>query len=209
VKEYHKIYSPFVRHTDGPLKNKFDQDAWAKPEFEYLCDKPWMFTEKINGTNIRIHWDGHKAALGGRTDNAQLPAKLVEMLNDSFPEELFEQAFGESEATLYGEGFGAGIQKGGVYRQDQGFALFDVRVGDWWLKREDVEDVASKLGAEIVPVVAQVTLNHMIHVVRCGALPSSAWGNAKPEGVVGTPVVPLFNRAGERIIVKIKYKDFT
>jgi len=30
----------------------------------------------------------------------------------------------------------------------------------------------------------------------------------KPEGYVGTPVVPLFARNGDRIITKVKYKDF-
>ena len=32
--------------------------------------------------------------------------------------------------------------------------------------------------------------------------------NAKVEGYVGTPLVPLFARNGDRIITKIKYKDF-
>jgi hypothetical protein len=29
------------------------------------------------------------------------------------------------------------------------------------------------------------------------------------EGIVGTPAVPLFTRDGERLIAKLKVKDFT
>jgi len=36
----------------------------------------------------------------------------------------------------------------------------------------------------------------------------SKFGTFFAEGVVGTPSVPLFTRSGERIIIKIKAKDF-
>lgn len=29
-------------------------------EFDYLKDNTWIFTEKVDGTNIRIMWDGGK-----------------------------------------------------------------------------------------------------------------------------------------------------
>jgi len=131
VREYHKIYGPFTRETEGPNRNKVKIGFWSKPEFQYLQDNVWIFTEKIDGTNIRVHWDGHKVVFGGRTDNAAIPAKLFDHLRNTFLEELFEQAFGDTEVTLYGEGFGAGIQKGGGnYGPNQEFILFDVRIGD-------------------------------------------------------------------------------
>ena len=30
---------------------------------EYLKDNDWIFTEKIDGTNVRVHWDGHKSII--------------------------------------------------------------------------------------------------------------------------------------------------
>ena len=27
---------------------------------EYLKDNKWVFTHKIDGTNVRVFWDGHK-----------------------------------------------------------------------------------------------------------------------------------------------------
>jgi hypothetical protein len=32
-----KVYSPFVRHTEGPLRNKLDVSNWSKPEFGLLA----------------------------------------------------------------------------------------------------------------------------------------------------------------------------
>lgn len=206
--EYHKIYSPFRRETEGPNRNRVIYWAWTMPELQYLADQDWVFTEKVDGTNIRVGWDGHKVEFGGRTNNAQIPAKLVAALRDLFPEELFEQAFGAEPVTLFGEGYGAGIQKGGGnYRQDQGFVLFDVRIGEWWLRREDVEDVAGKLGIDVVPIVARCSLRTAINAMADGAV-FSTWGQFLAEGMVGTPAVPLFTRSGDRIIVKVKHADF-
>jgi len=206
--EYQKIPGPFRRETEGPNRNKVIPGAWTSPELGYLAELQWVFTEKVDGTNIRVIWDGHKVAFGGRTDNAQIPAKLVAVLRELFPEELFEQAFGGEPAVLYGEGYGAGIQKaGGNYRQTQGFVLFDVRVGDWWLRRPDIEDVASKMGVDAVPVIAECTLTEAIAAVAHGDV-FSQWGSFPAEGMVGVPAVPLFTRAGERVIVKVKRADF-
>lgn len=206
MREYHKIYGPYVRYTEGPLRNKLNVGVWSMPAFEYLQHNEWVFTEKVDGTNIRVHWDGHKVAFGGRTDNAQIPAKLITALTDMFPVELFEQAFGETVVTLYGEGYGAGVQKGGVYRPDMSFVLFDVLIDGWWLLRPNVEDIASKMGVDVVPVVLRGTLHEAITVVREGM--KSTWGDFFAEGLVGVPSSGVLDRSGRRIAVKIKRKDF-
>ena len=53
------------------------------------------------------------------------------------------QKFGGTSVTLYGEGYGNGIQKGGLYSQKQEFILFDVKINGNWQPRESVEDIAS------------------------------------------------------------------
>ena len=68
MSEYPKIYGPFKRHTEGPDKNKLIPGSWTVPEFEDLECNDWIWTEKVDGTNIRVHWDGHKVSFGGRTD---------------------------------------------------------------------------------------------------------------------------------------------
>ena len=208
MREYPKIYGPYNRHTEGPLRNKLIEGQWSRPEIGYLAQFEWNFTEKVDGTNIRVGWDGHKVEFGGRTDRAQIPAKLIAVLQNLFPEELFEQQFGDTEVTLYGEGYGAGIQKGGGNYRAGGvdFALFDVNVGGWWLLRDDVVDVGRKLGVGVVPLIHRGTLADAIAIVRGGL--ESEWGNFLAEGVVGTTTAGLLDRAGNRIMVKIKTADF-
>jgi hypothetical protein len=205
--EYPKIPGPFKRFVEGPRKNKLDLTQWTSPELELLKDVEWIWTEKVDGTNIRIMWNGHKVTYGGRTDNAQIPAKLIAVLDNLFTEEIFEQVFAETPVILYGEGYGAGIQSGGVYRPDMSFVLFDVRVGNLWLTRVNVEDVAVKLGIDVVPVYTRGSVMTAIDIVTHG-VPSSWHPTATAEGLVGVTSAGLLNRAGERIIVKIKTRDF-
>lgn len=207
MREYPKIYGPYNRHTSGPNRNKLIIGDWSRPEFEYLAGCEWLFTEKVDGTNVRVHWDGHRTTYGGRTANAQLQAKLVNWLDEHLPEELFEQSFGEDTATLYGEGHGAGIQKGGGnYSPTQKFVLFDVRVGNWWLQRDAVCDVAAKLGIGVVPLRLSGTLADAMAAVANGM--TSDWGPFAAEGVVGHPSAGLLDRAGNRLMVKVKAVDF-
>jgi ATP-dependent RNA circularization protein (DNA/RNA ligase family) len=210
--EYHKISGPFKRDVNpGPNKNKLIAWEWSMPEFKVLADIPWSFTEKIDGTNIRIIWDGHKPEFRGRTDKAQLHPDLLKALDEMFPEELLEQTFGANPAILYGEGYGAGIQKGGGnYRQDKSFILFDVHIGGWWLMRETVEEIATSLGIDVVPVMYEGTLREAVKFMAKNEELYSVVAEIDEfgaEGMVGTPAVPLFNRKGERIIVKLKGCD--
>jgi hypothetical protein len=211
MKEYHKIQTLFKRDLDAPNKPMIEGD-WTTPELEYLADNEWELTEKFDGTNIRINYkkDGF-VLFGGRTDNAQIPTKLLNYLNQTFTPDLFNSA-GLEFVTLYGEGYGAGIQKcGGNYDPiAQKFVLFDVVVHgqdqDWWLFRHDVDDIAKKLDIESVPVIGWGSLHQAISIVKNGL--TSRWGNFEAEGIVARPTVPLWNRKGERIITKIKGRDF-
>lgn len=209
MKEYHKIKTLWAREESKP--HNIIVGKYALPEFELLKDVPWIFTEKVDGTNIRIMWDGNKVSIGGKTDNAQIPATLYDSLLELFMgeanEQIFEQVFGETSVCLYGEGYGAKIQKGGGdYRQDNSFVLFDVKVGDWWLQREDAEDVAKKMDIDIVPILLEGTLQEASDMVAKGF--NSQWGEFVAEGLVGTPKTPLLTRRGDRIITKLKHKDF-
>ena len=206
MSEYHKIQSIYKRDMENKGK-KLIEGQWTLPEFEYLACNPWVFTEKVDGTNIRVIYHDGTVTFGGRTDNAHIPAPLVSRLNEKFlPPEKLAEVFNEGQAVLYGEGYGPKIQNGGKYRQDQDFVLFDVRVGDWWLRREDVEGIADKLGLDVVPIVDVGTLFDAVELVRGGY--QSAWGPFQAEGLVARPQVELKTRGGHRIIAKIKCRDF-
>lgn len=207
MKEYHKIETVFERDSNT---KKLIEGKFRNPTVEYLCNNSWIFTEKIDGTNIRIHWDGHKVEVGGRTDRADIPKplnkKLGELFGGEVNEELFEQKFGYNDVILYGEGYGAKIQNGGNYRSGVSFILFDVQIGDLWLTRESVEDIAEYFGIEIVPIVMSGTIDEAVKFVK--SHPKSTIGTAYMEGLVGRPSYEVSDRRGNRIIVKIKYKDF-
>jgi hypothetical protein len=206
---YHKINTIFKRDHDKP-KNPIIIGDWSEPEFEYLANNSWIFTEKVDGTNIRIMWDGDRITIGGKTDNAQIPTTLFQRLTQIFETkvELFKEIFGEDgNVCLYGEGYGAKIQKvGSLYRPDQDFVLFDIKIGDWWLKRPDVDGISSKLEIDIVPIIGEGTLYEAINLVKRGI--KSQWGNFEAEGVIAVPTVSLNTRGGKRIITKIKTIDF-
>lgn len=199
---YPKINTIWKRDERG----KVIEGDFSDPETEYLYNCVWDITEKVDGTNIRVGWDGNNLEFGGRTENAQIPAKLTNRLREMFDVGLLERTFPDvSQVVLFGEGYGAGIQSGGNYRQDQSFILFDVCVGDWWLLRSDVMDIADKLNIDVVPVW-QSTLAEANELVRSG-LPS-AIGTAPAEGVVARTPPMLFNRRGSPILVKIKTRDY-
>jgi hypothetical protein len=133
--------------------------------------------------------------------------------------------------VLYGEGYGARIQKGGGnYRRggDVSLRLFDVLIGGSWLRRADVEDVARQLGVDPVPLIAPEeafgplfkvdgpwplwTMSQAVDFVRRGfasmvALVEGAPGS-QAEGVVAFTDPPLYNGRGQRLMWKLKTNDF-
>ena len=210
MKEYPKIETIFNRDTTGT--KKLIPGSYRSETVKYLSELTWVWTEKIDGTNIRIHWDGHTITFGGRTDRANIPVDLVNWLNEKFlnteTEELFEQKFGDTEVTLYGEGYGRKIQNGGSYIPDGvSFILFDVLINDIWLTRDSVEDVAKCFNIDCVPIINTGTIEEAVEFVK--TKPDSTIGTAKMEGVVCRPKMELFDRCGNRIIVKVKVRDFT
>jgi hypothetical protein len=204
---YPKIQTIYKRDMDSPKKTIIE-GAYSLPEFEYLADNEWVFTEKVDGTNIRVMMANGEISFGGKTDNAQIPAGLVKRLEQVFlPQADLLAAMFPEGGCLYGEGYGAKIQKGGGnYRPDQEFVLFDILVGGWWLRREAVEEDAAKLGLDVVPVIGRGTLPEMADIARMGF--ESKWGQFPAEGIVARPAVELWARDRQRIIAKIKHRDF-
>ena len=159
MKTYEKIETLYQRDIEGT--KKLMPGVYRNPTIEYLKDNVWQWTEKVDGTNIRVHWDGHSVSFGGRTERASIPAPLVNRLNERFGGEenaqLFEQLFGEREVILFGEGYGAGIQKvGKAYKADGvDFILFDLLIGNNYQPRDSVERCAQSFDIGIVPIVGE------------------------------------------------------
>jgi len=204
--EYPKINSVFERDDRG----RFIEGHWATEEIDYLANRPWYWTEKIDGTNFRIGLEGEsrRFRLGGRADNTQIPVHLLDAIRDAEIEARMRAVFPEGDVILFGEGCGPKIQKHGErYGAAPKVVLFDVIVDGWWLHQIDVENVAKKLELEHAPVMGVWDLGWAIQKVKEGSL-KSRWGDFEPEGIVGRPGVMLFDRKGARIMTKIKARDF-
>lgn len=213
MKKYHKIKTLFERETTGT--KKLIPGRYAHELFEYLKDNIWIYTEKVDGTNIRICWDGNRISFLGKTESSQLPKNLLDKLNNMFSneetEQLFEQIFGDKEAIIFGEGYGSKIQKNGhLYSEHAEFIVFDISIDGTYLERLNVEDICTSLNLECVPVVLIGTLQDGVDYVTTKETPKSVVGkeNLSMEGIVGVPAKRIYDVCGERVIVKIKVRDF-
>jgi len=207
--EYPKIQTLFKR---SDLTHKVMDGFYSMPEFDYLRDCQWEFTEKIDGTNIRVEWapETGSVTFGGRSDNAQIPVFLLLKLQELFPVSKFLEAELKDPLCLYGEGYGARIQKGGGNYISSGgvdFILFDVYIGGFWLTRVSVEDIAQRLGIKVVPLVGYGNLDDAVKLIRDTKL-QSTFGPFLAEGIVAKPIIRLCTARGDRIITKLKHKDF-
>ena len=202
--QYHKIQTIYKRDmTNG---KRLLEGEWSLPEFQYLAPLQWTGDEKVDGTNIRVLWDGERVEVRGKTDNAQLAPDLISRIAFLLPPEKFK-ILQYPPMCLYGEGYGAGIQRGGAYSPTKEFIMFDVKINHVWLDRESVEDVAVRLGVDVTPQVFKGTLLEAVECVRKGM--KSLIGDCASEGLILRPEVGLRTRWGDRIIAKIKTCDFT
>lgn len=193
----------------------------------------WLVTEKVDGTNMRLIFqmdenpggDGTEppvlsTAVRGKTDNASVPPQLlahcqalVDRLRSTVGGLMLDR--GLTEYVLYGEGYGAKIQGGGRYRPDQGFVLFDVGVGGGrFLADEVVTATAEQLMLPRVPLLnggEPMATDEVVKLVQ-GGFASDAATTFDPEfmaeGVVARTVEPLYDNRGERLVWKLKAKDF-
>ena len=214
---YPKIETLYVRDEKT---HKIDPSKIRLPEFGLPLT--WQITEKIAGTNIRVTLleDG-SIKIAGRTDAVQIYGPLVELLYQKFTPEKMKAAFwiaGEPpfEVQLFGEGYGEKIQKGGGnYRKGISLRLFDVLIGRFWLRWNDVENIAQKFGIRTVPLVGNESnlpktgyeLRQIIPRSEVAVIEAdNRWTSA--EGIVAREPNGLLMRDGRRLMWKLKFSDF-
>lgn len=208
------------------------------PVFEWarIANIKFECTEKIDGTNMSIYLIpefhtvhpadsfeqsyeeicGYNMEVHGKTEKARLNDKLLENIYRKWPIERLIEVFTRDGVMprdtiiLYGEGYGAGIQKGGNYiKNDVDFRLFDIQIGKFWLERESLEDIASKLSMDVVPVIGYMTIDEAIEYVKKGFKSTIAENkDYDAEGLVLKFPMGLLKRNGDRIMTKIKTCDF-
>jgi hypothetical protein len=194
-----------------PKTHKYIAGDWFSDSFYTLRNLNWIGTEKIDGMNTRVIWDGNSVRVGGRSDNAQMPVRLLNHLQEEYHPWKFE---GYPPMIIYGEGYGAGIQKvGSQYIHDgNSFIAFDImetypdgtcRLMD----RANFYRITGELGIPMVPIHFGGKLEDASWFVKEGL--QSKMGDLVAEGLVLRPEEELFDRFGNRMIIKIKTNDFT
>ena len=201
--KYPKIQSIYKRN---PNNNYKFTDEYSTPEIAYLANNHWIGTEKIDGRNHRVIWDGNKIIHKGKTDKAHMPDHLINDLDDIFTPEIMKNTFSNIKVCLYGEAFGPKIQKGSKYGDKHSFILFDIYIDGWWLERDAISIIASDLNIQHVPIIHEGPLSEAVEIVKSGF--NSIFGDFTAEGLVLKPKKQLFDRKGNRIITKVKHKDF-
>lgn len=236
-KTYHHIDAPTYQDEDywkehkkriliNPYDKYNDYDAvdasHRTTELVYLYTNPWTWKRKLDGENIRIYWNGEQALWNGKSNKFTCTKKFQDYMNNTFIEEIFEEKFGrDKEVYIYGEHMGPKVQGNELGLDEDEVVIFDVEIDGMFVCKESIEQIAGYFGVKSVydympkekllpkEVLAEwgdflrkeITLDDLINLVAKGYL--SNW-----EGIVCTPACNIKDHNGNRIIVKIKNKDY-
>jgi hypothetical protein len=210
MNEYEKINTLWKR--DMEHKGIIIPFDFSKPEFELVNN--YEFTEKIDGQCVTVVFSKNDVKIYGKNEKTEFNKahdQLLSYINNKLSNELCTSVFDLTKADtiiLYGEGYGIKIQKGGKYRDDQSFILFDIMIDGIWLESDKVTEYAAALGLERVPIVGHGTWGDAVDFVL--KRPDSVIGKAgtKMEGIVCRSNPLVLDRFGRRIIFKLKLEDY-
>lgn len=208
MQKYPKINSLYKRDLET---KKLIVGDYADDVYDTI--RSWDVKEKIDGTNVRISYSNGVVEYGGRTDKAVLPPNLLVYLREKITAEKLHDCFkspeNEADIMLFGEGYGGKIQAGSYYSENERFALFDVKIGKWWLQYEDIKDIAEALNVSVVPLLGERWLLREIQDYVYRRPPSVlAEKEHEMEGIVAYPNPMLLDRQGRLIRFKLKCKDY-
>lgn len=215
--KYEKFSSPFKK--DDKFFNTIEMA-------QNLPVGTWIKTEKIDGTNIRIiltkpeegmlqvkrevHIASRKLILNREDKGSNQYLDCLKDVNLHKIEEYFKDV--DSTVTIYGEGYGAGVQKGGIYSKEKRFRVFDIRIGEAYQDFEYVKKVCLDNQLNLVPIIGEVreiTYGECHNsLVKFKETLLKEGDGGKPEGIVYKFEPVLLNKYKERLIFKVKFKDF-
>ncbi len=209
--EYQKIDTLYK--FDNATKTYTDE--FYSPYVEYLRNNKWLSSEKVDGTNVSVQFDGHRLEFHGRTERSDLPKEVLAVLTEKFAdsEVEFEQLFCGKPAILFMECYGGKIQ-GGVYGGKERLIGFDIMVDGQYLDKRCIGEIFAKFGVDCVEFKEIENLDEAINEVKSWTENTQAGiskycekGTTVKEGLVCVPAVRIHDNQGKRIIVKIKVKD--
>lgn len=176
---------------------------------EILLFKELYALEKVHGTSANISWKEGKVSYfpGGES---------LSRFKSLFNEERLVKHFtelGHEEVVVYGEAYGGSCQKMSyMYGPELRFIVFDVFINNIWLDVPSMDEVATRLEQEVVPwrkiVCDLAAIDNERDRPSEVAVRRGFTEEHIREGVVLRPLAEMFNRYGERMIVKHKHEKF-
>ena len=216
-KRYNKLDADQKELPPGKKWGDFIEGDFSIPEFGYLLDNEWEWTEKLDGTNLRIIYSPEDGGieLRGKKDGSDIPKGIEEWMDGWLESNAsaVRMAFGSATTPVYMylEGVGPKINRGrNPFRSHYEAVLLDVRIDGWWLDRPALKDLANEFNLDRPTSFGIMSLKRAIELISNGPLFESPMGDGgvQMEGIVGTPRYGLWSRNKKRIITKLKYCDF-
>ena len=176
-----------------------------------LMFKECYAMEKIHGTSAHITFNEEtvKFSSGGVSYEGFKQLFNEELLLTKF-KEVIKNNF---KVTIYGEAYGGKCQKmRTTYGDDLKFVVFDVKIGDRWLKVPEAEEFVKPFNLEFVDYNKILTKVEFIDKERdldsTQAIRNGIGEGKKREGVVLRPLDEFVDKYGQRVIIKHKRDDF-
>lgn len=207
---FQKIYAPFGRKNpnDKLVDTSIYSRNWVQTFYENNI--PMLASEKIDGTSIGIKWDGERISFIGHTEKSQIAPRYLEYLNNRFGTKEFEscveEIFGDKPVTLYGEGISKDYNVHYGF-PDGEFIFYDVQLANGkFMNQTSLGDIAEKLGLKM-PYTKCFTIQQAIDFVKQRPM-SKLDPSVRMEGLVLRPLIELYMNNDERVICKVKVRDF-
>lgn len=226
---YDKILAPLARDT---AKSKYvDIMKFSRPEFEMLANVKWNWTLKIDGSNVNVIWDGERVSYVGHTDKTLFNERTKKFLDETFctseAETVFEDLYGEQPVKISMEFVSKDMSQNYGYIDGAVFIfdIFNGSTGKVWTSEETLDAFVSKFEGNnvfVAPFIGYMNIWNAIDVAKAYEViwnrHPERWSEEDKiknplgpyviEGLIGRLPYELFDNNGNRVITKVKCKDY-
>ena len=182
---------PHTRYlTFSPSNDKSDVDECGFIQTEHLCDKPLVFTIKMDGSNVKMTSEIVTARNGHSADHKSFD--FIKARHSKFKHLIPEHisVFGE---WLYAKHSIHYTNNIALNELIQVFGVYDYKT-QLWYGWEDVEKFANSIGLKTVPVVGYNTYNNELN--------ASEHKGSKNNRILNWNIEREITKIGEDIISK-------
>lgn len=151
---YPKISCPFLRVN--PKDKMVDLNQYSDKYADLLSNVEFSATEKVDGKNTNIIYDGNNVKFEGHTDKTTWTPEEETWIKNKFINDGFiqmcEQQFGEKTVQFCGELIGPKIQSNIYKLDDYKFIVFDIKINNVFISREFVKEITNTLYMDTIDI---------------------------------------------------------